>query len=299
MISEPVRVLEELAVYTPLGIRFWDPVEDRQIRTGLEVTLWPTTTASPLVRAYRTRSDIYAFNGIPGLREQEYPSGDDPAPVGSPPQQRPFVLQVEDNRGRFLPVARQLQLPLPYRGLFPRSPADSPSRATAPGFLLYSAPTRPWPTWLAAVRGELWDFDADRPAAHARLQLRVDGRHRGTGLSDDQGRFAVYLPYPALDEPAGASPPPLGQGSLFDQSWPVELTVFYQPGLRQPLTGTPLPDYLSVLSQEAADIWQQAPEDSGPDATWLGTLRYGEELIATTAGLPLPQLLVRPAQFSP
>ena len=297
MSTNPVRVLEQLSVFTPLGIRFWDPVLDRQVRDGLRVTAWPASTQRPVVTAYRTQSDIYAFQDLPGLRDLEYGfSGQHTAP-GSPPAQQRFVVQVEDARRRFLPVALAIDLPLPYRGVFPRNGVHSPAQTSPPGFLLYSSIARPLPSWLAAVRGELIASTTGQAAAHAviRVQIAANGRS-WFGLSDEQGRFAVYLPYPTLGEGIGASPP-LGQGSLFTQSWPLSLQVYYQPELPV-LAGSELPDYLDILSQTPAAIWQQPPSNGNtPTMEWAGVLEFGRELIVTTTGLT--HLLISPAGSSP
>ncbi len=298
MSTNPVRVLEQLNVFTPLGVRFWDPVQDRQIRDGLQVTAWPESTQRPVVTACRTHSDIYAFQGLPRLRDLEYGINGQHTTLSSPPHQQRFVVQVEDARRRFLPVALAIDLPLPYRGVFPRNSVHSPAQTSPPGFLLYSTIARPLPSWMTAVRGELIESASGQAAAHAviRVQIAASGPS-WFGLCDEQGRFAVYLPYPTLSEGIGASPP-LGQGSLFTQFWQLGVQVYYQPELLLALAGSELPDYLSILSQTPAAIWQQPPNGGNTPATeWVGVLEYGKELNVTTIGLA--HLLVSLAGSSP
>jgi hypothetical protein len=288
-------VLETVSVCTPLGIRFWDPVTDEQIRDALRVTAWPADAPGRAVTAYRSRSDIYVLQGLPGLRDLEYPSDLD-EPTSSPPPQRPFVIQVEDDQRRYLPAARAVDLPLPYRGVYPRrSTLYSPSTDAPPGFLLLSTVARQRPSWMAGIYGELFDQVNGRPATHAMIQVSVGGED-GYGLSDGEGRFAVWLPYPGIAQDITGSPPPaLGLGSLFGQSWPLELRVLYDPDHQVALSRTELPDYLSLLTQPLADLWLESPElgaSPGLAEVWSGALDYGRELSVTTLGAQ--RLLIEP-----
>ncbi len=288
-------VLEQLGVYTPLGIRFWDPVIEQQVRDGLRVTAWPADGSGRPVTAYRSRSDIYVLQGLPGLRDLEYP-GSVADPTSSPPSQRPVVIQVEDSEHRYLPAARGVDLPLPYRGLYPRqSTLYSPSADAPPGFLLLSTVARQRPSWIAGIYGELRDRVNGRPAAHALIQVSVGGEE-AHGLSDSDGRFAVWLPYPGIAQDITGSPSPaLGLGSLFSQSWPLELRVLYDPGHQVALPRTALPDYLSLLTQPLADLWLQSPDlgaSPGLAEAWPGVLTYGRELTVTTLGAQ--RLLIEP-----
>lgn len=289
------KVLETIGVYTPLGIRFWDPVTEQQIREDLRVTAWPADAPSHAVTAYRSRSDIYVLQGLPGLRDLEYPGdGDDSS--GSPPPQRPFVIQVEDARRRYLPAARAVDLPLPYRGLYPRqSTLYSPSTDAPPGFLLLSTVARQRPSWMAGIYGELYDQANGRRAAHALIQAFVGGEE-AYGLSDADGGFAIWLPYPSIAQDIAGSPPPaLGLGSLFGQRWPLELRVLYHPDHQIALPRTDLPDYLSLLTQPLADLWLESPDvgaSPGLAEVWSGSLDYGRELTVTTLGAQ--RLLIEP-----
>jgi len=290
-----VRVLEVALTFTPLGIRFWDPVLDAQVRDELRVRAWPDPGLRPVVEAFRTASDVYAFRNLPGMRAVETPVPQ-AAPAGSPPSGRRFVVEAEDARRRFLPVAFAVDLPLPYRGLFLTGFEGSPTEEVPRGFLLHSAPSRPCPPWLAAVRGELAERTG-APVAHAVVRVLIPGEPVWHGLSDAEGRFAVLLPWPTLVEALGGSPPG-SKGPLAARSWSVRVEVLAEPGRREALPGSAIPDCLSLLRQGAAGVWPVQPAEGGTEETeWTGELLYGGELVVRTEGLA--RLLVSPRLSSP
>ena len=292
--TEP-RLLEELAVFTPLGIRFWDPVLDLQVRDGLRVTAWPMPGLRPVTQASPTASGIYAFHRLPGLLAVENH-------LPEVPVKRSFVVAVEDGRRRFLPLAFRVDLPLPYRGVFLADDPTSPPAATPPGFHLVSAPTRPSAPELAVVRGELVERSTGAPASHARLQVTVSGGPPRFGLADAAGRFAVFLPQPTLTEHLGGSTvaPPPGPGiPLSARSWEIEVRVLWQPEAIASLPGTLLPDLTSVLAQhKPATVWPTSPDEGGSGAVaWHGSLLWGRESLVTTHGRS--RLLVSSSTPSP
>lgn len=293
-------VLEELETFCPLGLRFWDAVTDDQVRAGLRVRAWPEPALRPVTEAFRTRSDVYAFQGLPGLRAIERPPAnptglDAEPPAGSPPSPppaHPFVLEVVDVERRFLPVAIRLELPLPERGLFLTRAPSSPSQSPTAGFYLFSSPVRPRNAGIAEVRGELADFATGAPAGHALVRVAVPGQPDRFGLADSAGRFAVQFPLPPLagglgrlfESPDGAPSPP--GPPVAQRTWDVAVAVVWEPAALAPLPGTELPDLARVLDQLPAEI---IPSVGGsppapPAAEWLGTLRYDGEVVARTAG---------------
>ena len=315
------RVLEELETFCPLGLRFWDAVTDDQIRAGLRVRAWPEPALRPVVEAFRTRSDIYAFQGLPGLRALERPPANPtglavvPPPGASPPSPppaHPFVVEVVDRERRFLPAAIRLALPLPSRGVFlarppgaQGSPAGSPPEAPPPGFYLFSSPTRPRSAGVAAVRGELVDAATGAAAGHALVRVAIPGQPDRFGLADAGGRFAVQFPLPPLAgglgqlfvSPDGVPPSPPGP-PVADRTWDLALSVFWEPAALAPLPGTDLPDLARVLDQLPADIVLAAGSPPAPPAAeWPGTLRYDGEVVARTAGDS--RLLIVPAGSPP
>jgi len=68
--------LERVTIVTALGIRFWDALLDAPVRDGLDVTARPLGQRAGGTVAFRTASGIYAFRGLPGLHDVEYPAGD-------------------------------------------------------------------------------------------------------------------------------------------------------------------------------------------------------------------------------
>jgi len=294
-----VRVLEEIDVFTPLGIRFWDPVLDRAIVDGLTVQTWPARGTRRVTPAARTRSNVYTFRWLPGMRpvEHDYP---DPAFFdASVPQRRAFVVGVDDAPGRFLPVAFEVDLPLPYRGIFLAGAENGSPPAAPPGVHLFSAPTRRMGERLTAVRATLVDAETGQPAAWA--LARVDAPHGRAfrGMADASGRLAVAFPYPSLEEGFAGSPASFGEGTpLGERGWDISLSICYEPGRLTPLPGTSIPEYRSILDQRRGSLWSlpASPSDAPLDALPL-RLPFGQELVVRTAGLPVQ--LVSPAPASP
>jgi hypothetical protein len=287
-------VLEEIGTFCPLGLRFWDAVADAQIRDGLQVTAWPLPSRRPAKRAFRTVSDVYAFQGLPGLidveRPPSVPGGAPPAgSPASPPTARPFVVEVRDLDRRFLPVAFRVDLPLPTRGVYMPPVLGSPG-AALPGFFLFSSPVRQRQPHVAAVRAELVDVTRNAPASWAVVRVTVAGQGDRWGLADEAGRVAVQFPLPLLtpgfDElfssPSGVSSPP--GPPVTERSWALSISVFSEPSRLAPLPGTDLPDLAEVFQQGLADLFpiSTSPPAAAPD--WTGTLGWGGELFAATAG---------------
>jgi hypothetical protein len=290
------RVIETVSTVTTLGIRFWDPVTDAQIRDGLVVTACAATQSrsTPFVNAARTLSGYYAFHKLPGLVRFENGS----IPIdGSPLAARRFRIETRDTLRRFLDTAFEVDVPLGYRGLFPAA-AGSPG-GNAPGFLLYSAPTRRRPSWLGCVRGELEQLGNGRPAAHAVVAVRDPGGRTWRGIADEAGRFIVFLAFPEIEASLGGSPPSPGQAALGERSWVLRVAVFHQASMLRALPGTTVPDLQSILNQSPeTDVWQLLPSEGGtPQSDWVGELHFGGELVARTGDGS--KLLVGPETTSP
>jgi hypothetical protein len=287
--------LETQRIFTPLGIRFWDFVQDRPIDAGLQVSAQALVPGIKPVAAMRTLSGVYAMRGLSGLHDVEYPQ--EPLDGStSPPRLIPFVITVADLSRRFLPQLFSVDLPLAYRGIFLSEAITSPPGAV-PRAYLFSAPTRAATPGSAVIRADLWDVVAGRPAAHAALRLTVAG-NVWNGIADDQGRAAVQFPLPLLEKLSLGSPPGSGQGSIFGTTWPVVVQIPYQPSqLRFPLADLPdiaapwnrLPSLKSILNEQGtAQIWTS--ESGPPVSATTATLRYGEELVLSTI-FPQPSRL--------
>jgi len=289
-------ILEDLTTFTPLGVRFWDPATDQQVRDALHVEANPLARPGAKVAAVRSYGDVYAFLHLPGLRDLEY--GYERSGILSPPAAHPFIVQVRDARERFLPIALQITLPLPYRGVYLCGAAGSPVEATPRGLHLYSAPGRPLPPSAAAVRGELRRADTGTAAAHAVVRIETENAEAWYGLSDARGRFVVVLPYPSLAHGFGGSPASPGHRPLLEQVWQLSLSVFYQPHAQTVLPGSTVPDYLSVLQQAQADLYEYPPEAGGVAVASLPVaLQFDRHPTVRTDGAS--QLLVMPSTASP
>ncbi len=256
-------VAERLTYVAPLGIAFLDPANGRRVEDGLIVS-------ANGVRAFANRVGVFVLAGIPGLGATERGEGDEDF-WADPPTRAAVTVQVDDRYGRFLPFS--FEAGLPARGLFELA-CGSPPGAPAP-IVLFSAPARSVPAGSAVVRADLWDVDADAPAAWALLEARAPGLAPARGLADVRGSVAVVFPYP---EPPGldGSPPSPQRKALARQSWTIQLRAFAAP---QPEVVPNRPDLCAALMQPAATLLADtSPASPLTDAT----LEYGRELVVST-----------------
>jgi hypothetical protein len=275
-----------LSRFTPLGIQFWDAASDTPVSDGLTVTAQRTKGDYFSVPAKRTPSGIYAFQGLPHLRAVEDPSQHGSA--SSPPQAFEYVVAIEDHLGRFLPMVFGVTLPLGYRGLFLSVPLSSLPGGAGRAYL-FSAPTRPVPPGMAAIRADLWDHEAAAPAAHAAVQVELAGM-QWTAVASERGAFLLVVPYPTVARLQLGSPPGSGQPGFGAQTWPVTISVQCQPAkLRYPLTEKrditwpwmDTPSLKSILYEQGpALIWFS--ESQPPVAAWTTNLTFGQELVLRT-----------------
>lgn len=278
------RLVETVSRKTLLGIRFWDPALNTQIRSGLAAVLYPVENHRKQVYATCTRSGIYAFHKIPGMIDLETMPGDDEEAQPSPVPTSQFVLEVSDPKQRFSSVASSIELPLPYNGLFLADDVGSPANQPQ-GFNLYSSIDRYAPTQFAFVRGDLITRVTGQPAAYALVRVDTEDGFSWYGISDEDGKFAVMMSYPSLDISFGSSPPASEGIRLFQRVWTVTVSVMYEPLAQAALPGSELPDYSSVLSQEQAFLYTESPEtDEGEAMQMQDDLEYGRDLIVNTAG---------------
>ncbi|MET0398113.1 MAG: hypothetical protein ABW277_15035 [Longimicrobiaceae bacterium] len=295
-----IAVLERVRVFTPLGIRFWDSAFDVPAAAELRVHAWLAGGDFAPVRGVRSPSGIYGFHGLPGRAAQEYPAEREDAPESAGPVQE-YAISVEDPGGLFLPVAFSVTLPLGYRGEFLSGGLSPPGSAAGRAYL-FSAPSRPVPARAAAVRADLWDADADRPAAWAVLRATVEGATHTT-VADQDGRALLLFPVPSVDRLRLGSPPGSGQGAPAGNRWAVTVGVWYEPAaLRFPFAGRgdlhpawgDRPSLKSVLDeQRAALVWQE--EGLAPASEHAAELVYGEELVLRTVdagGTPSSRLWI-------
>jgi len=273
----PPTPLESVTRTALLGARFFDRVSGQLIADGLQVVETTTGTA-----AFSGPSGVFVVHDLPGLRASAFGSGDD-AFWSSPPVEAPFVFQLTDTQGRFLPFVFTAEVPL--RGLFADDCgiASSPPDATTGSVPLFSTPSRVAPAGIAAVRADLKDAETGAEASWAVLEVSINNAAVYRGVADEHGRVAVLMPYPK--PPWLASPPP-GSRALSDQTWPVTVSVRYgrpaSPPFPDPASGEP-PDLCAVLTQPTGTLLASASPEAPLGAQ---TLLFGRELVLRTGTGP-------------
>ena len=73
------------------------------------------------------------FRGCPACARVEYPANNGGS--ASPPAGQRFVVAVEDQQRRFLPVV--MRVDAPFTGIYPTALAASPPGEALPGFYLF------------------------------------------------------------------------------------------------------------------------------------------------------------------
>lgn len=278
MIPELSVAREHLTRVTPLGMRFWDQVAREVVSEGLVVTVYPLGNPRRRSRAIPNRSGVFVAQNLSGLRSIEYGKGDAEFWVGATTSSSPFVVEVVDQKGRFLPF--QFAVDLPVRGSLPWAAdvADSPPSAL-PTLPLYSTPARAVPAGMAVLRADLRDWIADRPAAWAVVEARPEGQPPVRGIAGKDGRIALVFSYPEpLSGPLGSPPgsPPLGERkSLLEQKWAVMLQAWYSASVMVPNRL----DLSSVFTQQPATLLATVSPETVLNSA---TLEFGKDLIVKT-----------------
>jgi hypothetical protein len=283
---------------TPLGLRFWDGV-DRRFVCDPELTVRARRLGaiSEPIKANVTTSGVYAFHGLPGLRDIENGSGDDAFWAANPPAHQ-FYAEVSDLARRFLPFAMMIRVPV--RGILAWQCAgdvfDSPPIPETAPIPLMSAPTRTVAPPHCAVRAELWDAsDAQetrwRPAAWAVLEVRFGDRLRARSFSDAAGRVLVPFGFPEIGPEIPIDSPLAAGGPQAPATFVAELSVRWQPGA----STTEPPELCATLSQAPATLWSDTAKTKPFETT---TIRMSEQVLlgSTDAitGRRSPRLLITP-----
>lgn len=271
------KMREKITFFTPLGIRFWDRVQNRQISNNLVVTARTEENNSPVTQAFRTASGIYAFHGLPGLHDAEYP--DENFDLDTYPK-RLFFIEVIDMQQQFLPVIFGVRVPM--KGIFPGNSGGSPPENTLPGFYLFSAPTRSVLPGLAVIRGQIIERVTDSPASYAVLEIWINGK-KWHGIADKKGSVSILFPYPKFTSKLLTSPPgetvPL---PFHQQKWNMTIEVRYEPEtLTYPHNGE-IPELRSIFEQKQGIIWSNTEL---PVQQLSSDLTFGHEFILHTDGL--------------
>jgi hypothetical protein len=285
--STQVVVLDQVTLTAPFGVRFWDVGSNTPAGPGLLVVAYPNSFPELLTNATRSPSGVYSFSGLPGLRRAENSAGDDAFWSANPPI-CPYTITVRDPQERYLPYSFSALLPV--RGLFGlwSSPLFSALTPDSTWLPIFSTVSRPMPGPTAFVRAQLQDTSQGF-AAWAIVTVQAPGLPLRTGLADDQGVVAISQPYP---EPTGSGlESPLGMPKITDQSWMVEVAVFYSAGKLE----QPLPELQQILQQQPAVAWRDTAQTLPAQQFQL---QFGQDLVLrsldSTSGNELPVLLVTP-----
>jgi len=174
-----------------------------------------------------------------------------------------FVLQVNDLRYRYLPLA--FAVDLPFRGVFPADRLTSPGNDPVLGVWLFSSANRVPNPALALVRADIRTVDltspsqpaAAEPAAFAVVEVDV-GEETFYGVTGPDGQGAVYFPYPSFASPVGFTSPVM---AMPPQSWSLAIRVRYEPSVQNVLPGSTVPDVISMFVQSQASIWENEAGD--------------------------------------
>jgi hypothetical protein len=215
----------------------------------------------------------------------EYPAANGGG-LASPPLIERFVVAVEDEQRRFLPVT--LRVDAPFHGIYPSALVSSPPGESLPGFFLFSAPWRAAAA-LATVRADLVRSSTGQPAAYAVLELDVQDSGVWHGIADQRGSVAVFFPAPPFQATLGSSPPG-PQAPPQAQQWQVTARVLFEPDHLETPAGAVEPDLRTILTQAAGVLWPTAA--GAPAAALSATLSFGQDLILRTAGLAETRLLI-------
>lgn len=299
-----VRIFERASRIAPLGLCVWDPVAATHRVPGLAVDVFDPTQPERRVRAFENPSGVYCAIDVPGLRHFEFGvrrREDDGLPpwVGDSDEafsaaRRRYRVEINDPRGRFLPLALDADLPArgllarPLREASPPTPWRLPTESNTPSLAaacipLFPAPARPLPGTLAVIRAQLREVGSERPAAWALLTATVDGTPRGFGMADGEGRIILAFPYPDRTLPPRQSPP----AARNDFAWTVELQAHYRPRA----TGAApivMPDLAETLSQLAHPAMLLQSTSSPPRALQPRPLSYPLPLTVCSE-MPPPQ----------
>jgi len=266
--------LENLLIRTPLGLRFWDHGANEPVRDHLNVTAWSREGGLTPIHAVRNPSGIYAFHGLPGLRDWEYPF-DGQEFESSPPISKQYIIKIVDLHKRFLNAAAIVEAPLPDDRIFKDTINSPPERDK--GFRLFSAPTRATKPHLAVIRAYLWDELQDKEASYAVLKIGI-GATIWTGIADEKGKVAVLFPYPMAMRSLDTSPPS-GRIPFHEQSWNITVMAFYGGADVTRLPYAELPNLANILRQTQAKIYEKVTSSLDQLSE---TLTLGRQLVLRT-----------------
>jgi hypothetical protein len=285
-----VAILDRFNRVALLGLQLRDVATGRIVAEDLDVAAAPV--GGRAIELIRNGRSVWSAPRLPGLRDADLDLATGSMPV------RHYLLAVDDPLEDFLPL--RLDLALPRRGLYtwdgwsglpsgPLAPLrDEPGGIPSPNALpLFSSPSRAAPIGYGAIRGQLQRADTAGPGAWTLLAAEVDGQVRGLGLSDAEGRFALFLPWPewpranlpSLSPPSPPASPPAPIPAA--PSWTVTVSAY--SSLLSPLRIPSLPETVAQLAspRELLASTQSPLEPLAPQA-----LQFGRPLTLRTDRTP-------------
>lgn len=168
---------------------------------------------------------VHAFDRVPGVP---------PLVDGTDAPTIQVAVSITDPADRYMPATYVVDAPV---RAVPARPSDGL------GLYVFPGPGAAGRSGFAAVRADLIDDDArSQPAGHAVLTVDA-GAGPGVGVAGQDGRAVAYVPLPAPPPNAGPRP-----------TWPLTVSVWWDPAQQQRVAGLPVPTVTSLLSQGVASI---------------------------------------------
>lgn len=250
-----------------LGVRFWDATRNQAVTDGLQLALLPLNEdLTPLTEkvsvARLNPGGTFAFFDVPGLSALQWQAPED---LPEPLPQVPCLVQMLDRQGRFLPMVRVLDLPWIGAAPFQSSFSDVDPGV---GVVLFSSPTRSAGAGWVSLRVDAWNVSAERPAAHALLELQI-AEESWFALGNDQG--AAQWIIPAL------APSQLEAGPV-----PIQVRAYFDFAGLDLAPAASLPDQAAILSQPPARIVSQS--DADPAEIFSSSLGESTRVVLRTEG---------------